>query len=127
MDATTTTPPRVPLGRLVFGLVLLLVGILSVTDQLDLIEADQIWRFWPVFLIVIGVSSELDSLRTRAGGGGYIVAAIGVWLLIANHRFMGLTHRTAFPIAIAIAGLGVMLHALIDDPEAVKKAKKENE
>jgi hypothetical protein len=103
------------------GIVLLLVGLLSFTDYMEMFDLREIWRFWPVFLIFIGVSSEIDSLRQRTAGGGHILVAIGVWMLVANHRFLGLTHRTAFPLAIAVVGLGVILHALVDAPVSAKK------
>jgi hypothetical protein len=48
-------------------------------------------------------------------------------MLVANHRFFGLNHRTAFPLAIAVVGLGVILHALVDAAkDAPVSAKKEN-
>jgi hypothetical protein len=124
MDNTTAGGGRIPMGKLAFGIVLLLVGILGFTDLLDLLDVRNVWRFWPVLLIFIGVSTEIDSLRQRTSGGGHIIAAIGVWLLFANHHFLGLTHRTALPIAIAIVGLGIILHALVDEPSAKKKEKK---
>ena len=126
MDNATTptvTENRIPLGKLAVGIVLLLVGLLSFTDYLEMFEFREIWRFWPVFLIFIGVSSEIDSLRQRTSGGGYIVAAIGVWMLVANHHFFGLNHRTAFPLGIAVVGLGVILHALVDAPVPAKKGE----
>ncbi|MDP9192553.1 MAG: DUF5668 domain-containing protein [Acidobacteriota bacterium] len=126
MDNATTqtvTENRIPLGKLAVGIVLLLVGLLSFTDYMEMFEFREIWRFWPVFLIFIGVSSEIDSLRQRTSGGGYIVAAIGVWMLVANHHFFGLNHRTAFPLGIAVVGLGVILHALVDAPVPAKKGE----
>lgn len=120
-NMTTNTNARIPMGKLALGIVLLLVGILSFTDYMDLVDLREIWRFWPVLLIFIGVSSEVDSLRQRKTGGGHILAAIGVWMLVANHRFFGLNHRTAFPLAIAVVGLGVILHALVDAPVSGKK------
>jgi hypothetical protein len=112
---------QIPLGKLALGIVLLLVGVLSFTDYLDVYDVRDIVRFWPALLIFIGVSSEIDSLRQRQGGGGYIVAAIGVWLLFANQHFFGLTHRTAMPLGIAVIGLGMIVHALVDAPVPVNK------
>lgn len=123
MDNLAATERRIPIGKLALGIVLLLVGILSFTDYLERFDLRDLWRFWPVFLIFIGVSSEIDSLRERKGGGGYIVAAIGVWLLISTQHLFGLTHGTAMPIGIAIIGMGVMLHALVD---VTVPQKKEN-
>ena len=111
----------IPLGKLAFGIVLLVVGVLGFTDYLDVLEVRDIVRFWPALLIFIGVSSEIDALRERRSGGGYILAAVGVWLLFANQHFFGLTHRTAMPLGIAVVGLGVILHALVDAPVAANK------
>jgi len=123
-DITNAAHARIPLGKLAFGIALLVAGILIFTDYMDVFDVPELWRFWPVFLIFLGISSEIDSLRERVPGSGYILIAIGTWLLIANHRFLGLSHRSAFPIAIAIAGLGVIVHALVDDPAAAKKENK---
>jgi hypothetical protein len=112
---------RIPFGKLAFGLVLMLVGLLSFTNYIDLIDIRQIWRWWPVFLIFIGLSNEIDSLRARKSDGGYIMVAIGVWLLVANQHFFGLRHGTAFPIGIAVVGLGVIVHALVDAPVSEHK------
>ena len=123
MDNTTVTDGHIPLGKLAWGIALLLVGLLSFTDYLDMFDLREIWRFWPLFLIFIGVSSEIDSLRQRKAGGGYILVAIGVWMLVGNHHFWGLSHRGAFPLGIAVAGLGVISHALVDEPAPANKGE----
>lgn len=125
MENVNPSHDGVPLGKLVFGIVLLVVGILSFTDYLDITDLHQIGRFWPVLLIVIGVSSEIDSLRLRKGGGGYILVAVGVWFLAGNQHFFGLTQRTAFPLGVAVAGLGLILHSLVV-PDARRSNRKEN-
>jgi hypothetical protein len=110
---TTTTGDRIPIGKLAVGIALLLVGILSFTDYIDAFDAHELWRFWPVLLIFIGVSTEVDALRQRRSSGGYIVAAVGVWLLVANQHIFGLSHRSAMPLGIAVVGLGLIVHALV--------------
>lgn len=112
---------QIPLGKLAFGIVLLVVGTLAFTDVLDLIELGDLVRYWPVLLIFIGVSQEIDALRQRQPGGGYVIAAVGVWLLFAKQHYFGLNHRSAMPIGVAIIGLGLILHALVDAPAPAKK------
>lgn len=115
---------RISLGKLAFGIALLLFGILSFTDVLDLIDLREIWRWWPAVLIFIGLSSEIDSLRARKSDGGYILVAVGVWMLAANLHWFGLRMRSAMPLGIAVVGLGVILHALIDAPARVNGEEK---
>jgi hypothetical protein len=125
MENVNSSHGGIPLGKLVFGIVLLAVGILSFTDYLDITDLHRIWRFWPVLLIVGGLSSEIDSLRQRKGGGGYILVAVGVWFLAGNQHFFGLTQRTAFPLGVAVAGLGLIVHSLVV-PDAKRIARKED-
>jgi hypothetical protein len=118
MNDITTRPAaeesaRISAGRLVFGIVLFGIGVLAFVDAIDLWEPRELWRWWPVFLIVIGLSNEFDTLRTRRGDGGYILIAVGVWLLAGSQEFLGLSYATAFPLGIAVAGLGMILHALL--------------
>jgi hypothetical protein len=106
-------PARVPAGKLVFGIVLLAVGVLAFVDAIDLWDPRRLWRYWPVILIVLGVSREIDVLRTRKGDGGFVLIAVGVWMLAATQHFLGLDYVSAFPIGIAVAGMGIILHALL--------------
>jgi len=123
MESTTITEHRVSAGKLAFGLALLAVGTLSFVDAIDLWEPDRLWKLWPLILIVLGVASEADALRARKSDGGSILVGIGVWMLAGTQHFWGLSVRTAFPLAIAVVGIGVIVHALVDLPEQ----KKENE
>jgi hypothetical protein len=115
------TRGTIPLGKLAMGIALLVAGILSFTNYMDLVDLHDLVRFWPVLLIFIGVSSEIDALRERRSGGGYVIAAVGVWLLFSTQHYFGLRHHTALPIGIAVVGLGMILHALIDVPAPAKK------
>jgi hypothetical protein len=123
MDDTNAANSPIPFGKLAWGIAMLVVGILAFTDAIDMFDIRDVWRFWPLLLIFIGLSSEIDSLRQRTNGGGYLVVAVGVWMLAGNHDLLGLNHRTAFPLGIAVAGLGVILHALVDAPTMVRKEK----
>ncbi|HEX8409444.1 MAG TPA: DUF5668 domain-containing protein [Thermoanaerobaculia bacterium] len=119
---TTNMPDeqRLPMGKLAVGIGLLAIGILGFTDAIDIWEPDELWRFWPLILIFVGVANEADALVRRRGSGGYVLIAIGTWLLIGNNEYFGLDHGSAIPVAIAIVGLGLITHALI----GVQKANK---
>ena len=124
-DITTAgdAPARLSAGKLVFGIILFAIGVLAFVDAIDLWEPRELWRYWPVILIVIGISNEIDTLRARRGDGGYILVAVGVWMFAATQELLGLDYVTAFPLGIAVAGLGVILHALV----GVEEEKKEKQ
>ena len=89
------------------GLVLLAIGIAGITNTREL------WRYWPLLLIFLGLGFETDTLRARRGDGGYILIAIGVWMLAGSLELFGLGYRSAFPLGVVVAGIGMVLHALL--------------
>ena len=120
-------PERLSVGKLVFGIVLVAAGVLAFVDAIDLWDSREIWRYWPVVLIAVGVSNEIDTLRTRrGGGGGFVLVAVGVWMLASTQAFWGLTFKTAFPLAISVVGLGMILHALLGVKDEQEKEEKES-
>ena len=122
---TNTQPARIPAGKLLTGIALLAVGILAFTHAIDFDDwyPEEIWRLWPVFLIVIGIGSEIDTLRTRRGDGGFVLIAIGVWMLAGSLELFDLSYRSAFPLAVVVFGLGLITHALL----GVQKKEKNDE
>ncbi|HUR81998.1 MAG TPA: hypothetical protein VM733_14635 [Thermoanaerobaculia bacterium] len=101
------TTQRISAGKLAAGLALLTVGVAGITSARDL------WRWWPLLLIFLGLGHEADALQTRRGSGGYILIAVGVWMLVGSLELFGLTYRDALPIGVVIAGAGMVLHALL--------------
>jgi hypothetical protein len=114
---------RIPAAKLGWGLTLLTIGVLAFLDTIDLIEVNDIWRLWPLALIVVGLTGEVDALRVRKSDGSFIVLAIGIWQLAATQRFLGLHYGSAMPLGIAVVGLFLVLHALIDIPASKENAR----
>jgi uncharacterized membrane protein HdeD (DUF308 family) len=130
MDNMPTTPPeqpqrRIAAGKLIFGLILLAIGILTFADFTGMIDYGQIWRFWPMLLICAGIAHEIDALRERRSTGGFILMAVGTWLLVSQNHIFGLHYRSAFPLALTVVGLGIIVHALVDLPGARKERKRD--
>lgn len=125
-DIKPAEPNRLPVHKLVLGIVLMTFGLLALADSTDLWEPRQLWRLWPVALILVGLASEVEAFVARRGSGGSILIALGVWFLAGRNELFGLSHRTAFPIAIAVVGLFMTLHALIDRPQPPAQKKETN-
>lgn len=119
---TTSMPEaqHLSMGKLAVGIGLLAIGILGFTDAIDIWEPRELWRYWPLILIFIGVANEADTLVRRRGSGGFVLIAVGTWLLIGNNEYFGLDHGSAIPVAIAIVGLGLIIHALFGVQKATK-------
>jgi len=59
-------------GGLVIGGVIICVGVLFLLQNLGVLYVDEVWRYWPVILIVLGLSRAF----TCRGWGGRIWGGI---------------------------------------------------
>ena len=52
-------------NSLVWGIILIIIGIVILLEQLDVDIFDQVWRFWPVILIIWGANKLWLGLKER--------------------------------------------------------------
>ena len=62
--------------RLVVGVAIMVAGLVLALDSLGLLDADQVFRFWPLVLVAVGVTKLLS--RSPSGAFFWIVAGIGL-------------------------------------------------
>ena len=106
-------PPRPPasIGKLVFGVILALLGILYTLDNFGLVEIGHIERLWPIILIAIGGSHLAQSWKTRPFGG-LILVALGVFFLLRNFRVIHFSLGNLVPLVLVVVGLRMAFGAL---------------
>jgi predicted membrane protein len=68
-------------GQLIAGLVLAGLGVLFTLDNLDLIRARDVLRYWPVIFLLIGISQILQARSSAGMVGGSIWIILGGLLL----------------------------------------------
>src|SRR5579884_1602837 len=96
-------PPRAPHG-IVIGMFIVLVGILLLLSNLGIPLVGDVWRFWPVILIIIGGSRMIECRSSSGLIWGCIVAGIGVIFL---HDNLGIHIRMSvfWPVILIAVGL----------------------
>lgn len=72
-----------PHSHLVWGIIVLLLGILFLLENLGIFYVRNFWRYWPVILIGIGIAKIFDAVGLNEKLGGAIFAGAGV-LFLAN-------------------------------------------
>src|SRR5260221_2803762 len=87
MEMQLTESSRTVVGskiKLVVGIFFTVVGVLLALDNLDILYAGDVLRFWPVLFIVIGALKFND-----AGSRGLAVFSIAAGALrLANHTHL---------------------------------------
>ncbi|WP_138494089.1 cell wall-active antibiotics response protein LiaF [Paenibacillus pinistramenti] len=103
-------------GRMVGGLMLLAAGVLLLLNMLGYIElslGELFATFWPVFVLLAGLSQIANSARN--GGaifGGLVVTVVGGFFLARNLNLVDMSagefFKYAVPVVLIAAGLSVM-------------------
>jgi predicted membrane protein len=63
------------------GIIVLLLGILFLLENLGYFYVGNIWQFWPVILIAMGIARILDSRSLNSVLWGATVGGVGLFLL----------------------------------------------
>jgi len=106
--------------RLVFGLGIMLVGLVLALDSLGFVEGAALLRFWPLVLIAVGIAKGLSPAPQRAGALLWIVAGIAFQLVILGRMsFVGLWAGLLFFVGARIAWKALRPMALPKDPAAL--------
>ncbi|MCX6565436.1 MAG: DUF5668 domain-containing protein [Candidatus Aminicenantes bacterium] len=52
---------------LVWGLILVALGLVFILENFDINAWDFVWRFWPVILIIWGAAKLIEGLKRKSG------------------------------------------------------------
>ena len=105
-------------GKVVAGVILMIVGLSMLVDRLDL-DVRLSEHVWPLILIAMGVARLADAGASRdcqkSPRSGAWLLYIGLWGLISEFHLFGLDYRTSWPLLVIGAGAGIVWRAL-DSP-----------
>jgi len=102
---TQPTARRGPTAQVVFGLFIVVLGVLFTLDNLDLLDARDYLRFWPSVLIVVGLLKLYHARRIGQGlVSGLIFIGIGTWMLLNGILYFTVNVRDALPLVLVALG-----------------------
>jgi predicted membrane protein len=123
MTPTTSPDEQAPdlrvTPRLVIGLAIMLAGLVLALDSLGLVDGHDIFRFWPLALVAVGVVKWISPPRQPSAGLVWIVAGVG-FLLVTFGRmsFVGLWALILLFVGANIAFRALRPVATAGDPSA---------
>ncbi len=107
-------PRRVrPTSHMILGLTIILIGVLFTLDNLDVLNAEDYFRYWPIALVAVGLAKVAQS-RSGCGSpvGGVILTIIGGWLLFDNLGYVTLEFWNFWPLILVFIGGMIVWQAL---------------
>lgn len=95
------------------GIVLLVIGSFFQLTNLNLIDIriEDVWRFWPLVLIVIGAGQLLSRNRPRNVTGGVFLVGLGVYFQLSTLDLIQLSLWKLWPVALIVIGIGMVERA----------------
>ena len=99
--------------HLMFGLLIILIGVVSTLDNLDLVAAERFLAYWPAGLILIG-AAKLSEVRTGHGSpiGGVFFVLAGTWMLLHTLDIVDVSIISFWPLLLVFAGGVVVWHSV---------------
>ncbi|HET6272324.1 MAG TPA: DUF5668 domain-containing protein [Bacteroidota bacterium] len=107
----TKSPYRVT-PQLVLGLIILTLGVLFTLHNMDLINAREYIRYWPVLLMIFGVSKLLQPKGTSGRMAGVIFTLVGAAMLADRLYLFEFRVWDFWPVIFVIIGGSVIWRAM---------------
>ena len=96
---------RGPTAQVVFGLMIVVVGILFTLDNVGLIDARDYLQYWPAGLVVVGLLKIWQATRDGHGWfGGLVFVVIGTWMLVERIVYFTINARDLLPLGLVVLG-----------------------
>lgn len=99
--------------QLLWGLLLIGFGSAIFLDRLDIFEIDELWHYWPLVLVVVGINKMIGYPTPRDFTNGLWTVFIGIWLFAIFEGGYGLTFRNGWPFLIIAWGVKLILEPFI--------------
>ena len=95
--------------RILFGLAVIGIGVLALLDNLHLFDIALLRTFWPLGLVLWGLSRLAWPRHPGSGLFGLIMIGVGSVLTVQNLGYMHFHWRDWWPVLIIVAGLSILL------------------
>ena len=93
--------------RLVPAIVLIGIGALFLLNNLHILYAREIVKYWPALLIAAGIVKLVDSSDASGRAGGGVILGVGAIFMARNLGYLDVGIRDLWPLILI--GLGLMM------------------
>ena len=117
-----TSPPAGTPSAVIWGLVLIAIGVTFLLARFGVLETHDIGRLWPLVLVAIGVGQA----ATGKFGSGLSLVMMGAWFLACSFGWMGLTFRNSWGLLLVAQGSGMVVRSLTGEDRRMRARKEAN-
>jgi hypothetical protein len=119
MSPPTVVERRVPLtGRLIFGAIVLTLGLLWTAENLGLVDAESVLRWWPALLVAYGMVRLSGVDGSRRWVSGTLFTFLGLWMLAREAGLVNFSLWRLWPVFMIVMGASLVWRSLRRVPDA---------
>jgi len=96
-------------GTAILGLGVLTLGAIMLLDNFGVVRANELYDYWPLFLILVGVSHFVRPEGSRRVFAGLVWIAIGSIVLLSNLGYITFEIWDLWPVVLLIIGGSLIL------------------
>ena len=100
--------------QVLWGLLLIGLGVAFLLDQLDIYEIDRLWHYAPLLLVVAGINQTIGYPSAREFVNGLWTVFIGLWLFAMFEGLFGLNWWNSWPLFIIVGGIGMAIKPIAE-------------
>jgi hypothetical protein len=100
------------LGGMVVGGVIVLIGLLILLDNMGIVRFHDVWRYWPVLLIVVGIAKILESVTPAGYIWGGVITLTGALFLLDYLDIVVFDFNLIWPLLLIAFGLSMLLRSI---------------
>lgn len=101
--------------QLVWGIIIMGVGLLFLFDRNGIVELGQVWRCWPLILVAYGVSNLLPPTSVKLMLDGLSQIGFGAWFYASFEQLWGLNFLNSWPLLIIMWGATMVLKPVLNN------------
>lgn len=98
--------------KVVWGVLLIALGVVFLLDQFGALELHGIGRWWPAFVILLGVIRIATPETPRHVVSGIAFILWGLWFFACIEHWYGLNWTNGWPLVLVIVGFEAILMAM---------------
>jgi hypothetical protein len=99
-------------GAFVLGLGILVLGVVLILDNFGAIDGNVLAPYWPLLLVVVGISHLVGPTSARKVGWGLSWMAVGAIILLNNLGVIAVGAQILWPLVLVILGLNLVICGL---------------
>jgi hypothetical protein len=111
--------------RLLVGGTMIFVGVFLILVNIGLMDADVLWRYWPVILIVIGLAKMFQEPGSCGRRDGYWFVVLGLWFQLSVLNVFGWGFGDSWPLLVVAWGARILWDE-IDKSTSIFLAQEKN-